>query len=37
MPVADIVYQHLEEAKEKGYGEQDWGSIARIVREQSSS
>ena len=37
LPVADIIYKHLEEAKEEGHGEKDWGSIALVVREQSSS
>jgi len=37
LPVADIIYKHLEEAKEEGHGDKDWGSIALVVREQSSS
>ena len=37
VPVADIIYKHLEQAKDEGHGEKDWGSIALVVREQSSS
>lgn len=37
VPVADIIYEHLERAEEQGHGSKDWGSIALVVRGQSSS
>jgi len=37
VPVADIVYEHLQQAQEDGCGDKDWGSIALAVRKQSAS
>ena len=37
LPVADIIYKHLEEAQQEGHGDKDWGSIALVVREQGSA
>ena len=35
--MADVVYKHLQQALNDGYGDKDWGSIALAVRNQSPS
>ena len=35
--MADIVYEHLQQAQKDGCGDKDWGSIALAVRNQSPS
>jgi 3-hydroxyisobutyrate dehydrogenase-like beta-hydroxyacid dehydrogenase len=37
LPTADVAYRHLEKLKAQGKGDQDWSSIAEVLREGPSS
>lgn len=35
LPLADIIEQHLTEAKAEGKGDLDWGAIGELMREKA--